>query len=283
MMNSNQLIGVGLRHPHYSDVLSNKPDIGWFEVHSENFFHQGGPALDVLCNIRAHYPISLHGVGLSLGSASGVETQHLQRLKDLIHRVDPFLVSEHLSWSMVGDVYLPDLLPIPYNDEALQIFVDNISKTQEFLGREILIENPSSYLEYKASVLEEVEFLEALTKKSGAKLLLDVNNIFVSCENHGWDAARYINSIPVGLVKEIHLAGHSIKEIVDGQNVRIDTHDDIVCDEVWVLYAQAIARFGKIATLLEWDAKLPTLDFLIAEANKAKQYLTREEHIYATA
>jgi len=280
-MSSNQLIGVGLRHPHYHEVLSTRPGIGWFEVHSENFFHQGGPAIDILLKVRENYPISLHGVGLSLGSASGVSEQHLAHLKSLIKKVNPFLVSEHLSWSMVSGVYLPDLLPVPYNDESLRIFTENISKTQDFLGREILIENPSSYLEYKASVQEEVEFLVELTKRSGAKLLLDVNNIFVSCENHGWDAEKYIQSVPLGIVKEIHLAGHSIKEIEHGQNVRIDTHDNVVCDAVWDLYASAIGRFGGVPTLLEWDANIPSLDFLIREAYKAAQYL--DARLYATA
>ncbi len=278
-MTSNPLIGIGLRHPHYSQILEELPSIGWFEVHSENFFYKSGPAIDMLCAIREHYPISLHGIGLSLGSADNISIDHLKSLKRLIKRVDPFLISEHLSWSRIGDVYMPDLLPIPYTDESLNIFCDNVNLAQDYLEREILIENPSSYLEYGSSNQKEIDFLVTLCERTGAKILLDINNIFVSCSNHGWDAKKYIDSIPKALVKEIHLAGHSAKIIAKDQTILIDTHDNKVCKEVWELYAHAIKRFGSVHTLLEWDAQIPELSFLIKEANKALKYLPNKQEV----
>ena len=271
-MTSKQLIGIGLRHPHYHQVLEELPDVDWLEVHSENFYYEGGAPLALLSAIRQHYPISLHGVGLSLGSADGLDQNHLRRLKQLIERINPFLVSEHISWSTIGGSYLPDLFPIPYNDQSYKILSANISIAQDYLGLELLIENPSSYLEYKASDKEEVEFLVSLCKKTGAKLLLDVNNVFVSCSNHNWNPIHYINSIPRNIVKEIHLAGHSLKTLNADTILRIDTHDTVVCPEVWELYSLAINRFGLVPTLLEWDADLPQLDFLIQEAYKALAY-----------
>ncbi len=280
-MDLNQLIGVGLRHPHYAQVLEERPSIGWFEVHSENFFYQGGPAINTLCLIREHYPISLHGVGLSLGSATRILQNHLNSLKELINLITPFLVSEHLSWGYVNGVYLPDLLPIPYTNESLNLFARNVSLTQDFLKREILLENPSSYLEYNLSDMEEVDFLVNLCNITGAKILLDVNNVFVSCSNHNWDAKRYIDKVPINLVKEIHLAGHSIKTITATQAILIDTHDHLVCPEVWDLYEYAIQRFGPTHTLLEWDAKIPEFSILKNEATKAFNYLEKNKSSYA--
>lgn len=267
-MNLSKLIGVGLRHPHYSYVIENSPGVGWFEVHSENFFHQGGPSLEALIKIRKNYPISLHGVGLSLGSAEGISAKHLSILKNLIDYVDPFLVSEHLSWGYIDGNFLPDLLPIPYTKEGLKIFALNILQTQDFLKKEILIENPSSYIEYSVSEIEEVDFLVELCTKTSAKILLDVNNIYVSCYNHGWDPKQYLDKIPKNLVKEIHLAGHSIKEIGKAKTILIDTHDNFVCREVWELYDYAISRFGLVPTLLEWDANIPSFEVLLNESSK---------------
>jgi len=274
---------VGLRHPHYAEVLKERPPVDWFEVHSENFFHQGGPAVEGLLEVRKHYPISLHGVGLSLGSAKGVEKDHLIRLKELMAKVDPFLLSEHLSWSFLDGRFVPDLLPIPYNAESFDVLCRNIETTQDFLGREILIENPSSYLEFQCSTQEEVGFLVSLCESTGAKMLLDVNNVFVSSSNHGWDPKQYIHAIPKHLVKEIHLAGHSTKEIGNQKILRIDTHDNFVCQEVWELYALAIQRFGSVSTLLEWDDKIPALSVLVNEALKAREYLEQTEVSHATA
>ncbi len=284
-MTSNPLIGIGLRHPHYAQILEERPSIGWLEVHSENFFYKGGPAIDMLGAIGEHYPISLHGVGLSLGSADNISIDHLKSLKQLIKRVDPFLVSEHLSWSRIGSIYMPDLLPIPYSNESLNIFCKNVSIAQDYLEREILIENPSSYLEYGSSNQKEIDFLVTLCEHTGAKILLDINNIFVSCSNHGWDAKQYIDSIPKTLVKEIHLAGHSAKTIAKDQIILIDTHDSKICQEVWDLYAYAIKRFGPVHTLLEWDARIPELSFLIKEANQALKYLPSKDEVnfYAQA
>ena len=272
-MTLNQLIGIGLRHPHYKQVLEELPSIGWFEVHSENFFQESSPALDILYKIRQHYPISIHGVGLSLGSADGLQEKHLLHLKKLTKHVDPFLVSEHLSWGYINGVYIPDLLPLPYTKESFKIFCQNIDMAQDFLSREILIENPSSYIEYKATDQEEAAFLVDLCKQTGAKILLDINNVFVSSSNHSWDAKKYIDSIPNDMVKEIHLAGHSTKTIAKDQILRIDTHDHHVCPEVWELYNYAMRKFGPLHTLLEWDAKIPSLETLIKEANKSLDYL----------
>jgi uncharacterized protein len=272
-LNSHPLIGVGLRHPHYHQVIKERPPIGWFEVHSENFF-QAHVALDLLGEIRKDYPISLHGVGLSLGSADGIQKEHLIRTQSLMNKINPFLISEHLSWSRIGSVHMPDLLPLPYTEESLNIFCRNVEHAQEFLGRELLIENPSSYLEYKISCLSETEFLVTLCQKTGAKILLDVNNIYVSCTNHGWDAHKYIHSIPNNLVKEIHLAGHSRRSIADNHDLLIDTHNQRVCQPVWDLYKYAIQKYGSTPTLLEWDADIPDdINTLIEEASKALCYL----------
>lgn len=280
-MNLNPLIGIGLRSPHYQKIIEESPPIGWFEVHSENFFAKGGNTINLLCAISVQYPISLHGVGLSLGSADGVSNKHLKRLLSLINKIEPKLVSEHLSWGYINGTYLPDLLPIPYNQESFEIFKTNLLKTQDFLKRELLIENPSSYFEYKDSNQSEIEFLVNLCCSSGAKILLDINNIFVSSWNHGWDAKKYIDFIPAHLVKEIHIAGHSIQTLPNNQILRIDTHDNYICNEVWALYDYAIKKFGPIPTLLEWDSHIPPLEVLIKEASKANHFLSQYENKHA--
>ena len=280
-MTSDQLIGVSLKTSHYKQFLEERPPIGWFEVHSENFFTEGGNGLANLTALSKLYPVSLHGIGLSLGSASGVQIAHLERLAKLTNLVNPKFVSEHLSWGYINGVYMHDLLPIPYTEESLKIFSRNITVVQEFLHREILIENPSSYIEYKASYKNEADFLVEICKITGAKILLDVNNIFVSSSNHAWDPKTYIDAIPHNLVKEIHIAGHSTKILSTDQILRIDTHDNYVCDEVWDLYNYAIQRFGPTHTLLEWDANIPSLEVLIQEASKALIYLsTKSEAVY---
>lgn len=190
--------------------------------------------------------------------------------------IDPFLVSEHLTWNQVGGEYLPDLLPVPYTKESFEIFKSNIGKTQDFLKREILIENPSSYLEFSISTIAEPEFMATLAKQTGAKILLDVNNIFVSSFNHKWDARKYIDEIPADLVQEIHLAGHSTKAI-EKESLKIDTHDDFICKEVWGLYEYACKKFGNVSTLIEWDENLPTLDVLVEEAQKIYKYCKNYE------
>lgn len=281
-MTLNPLIGIGLRVPHYQQVLECKPKVGWFEVHSENFLYTDSPAASNLLRIRKNYPISLHGVGLSLGSSHGIESAHLHRLKTLVSLIEPMLVSEHLSWSMVDGHFLPDLLPIPYNHHTMQTFIRNITLTQDFLKRNILIENPSSYLEYSDSSWDEADFLVTLCQITGAQILLDVNNIYVSSVNHGWDAKKYIDTIPTNLVGEIHLAGHSQRQIAEDQILCVDTHDNFVCKEVWDLYAYTVNRLGNIHTLLEWDDKIPDFSILVKEAAKAEQYLQADKK-YANA
>ena len=262
-------VGVGLRGPHLAEINATRPSVGWFEVHPENYMG-GGPALARLLAVRAHYPLSIHGVGLSLGSADGVDSAHLARLKTLVRETEPFLVSEHLSWSVAEGVYLNDLLPLPYTEETLDVVSRNVSRVQETLGRTILVENPSAYLRYRTSPIPEPEFLTALARRTGCALLCDVNNIFVSCANFELDAEAYLENIPPEAVGEIHLAGH-FKSERRGRPLLIDDHGSAVCDEVWALYRLAIARFGMAPTLIEWDKNLPAFAELLAEARKAER------------
>ena len=273
-MTLNPLIGIGLRTPHYKKVLEAHQPIGWFEVHSENFLAHGGNLVEFIAKVSEHYSISLHGVGLSLGSSGGISRNHLERLSNLIKRVKPKFVSEHLSWGYVDGIYMPDLLPVPYTEESFTVFKHNILMAQDFLKQEIFIENPSSYIEYKSSEKNESQFLVELCIATSAKILLDVNNIFVSSWNHGWNAKEYIDYIPKNLVKEIHIAGHSVKKLSNHQTLCVDTHNNYVCDGVWSLYDYAIQRFGPMPTLLEWDADIPSLDILVSEASKCEPYLS---------
>lgn len=260
--------GIGLRAPHYRDILATLPDIGWLEVHSENYFGDGGQPLHYLERIRQHYPVSLHGVGMSLGSVDRLDREHLRRLKALIGRFEPGLVSEHLCWSGVGGHCLNDLLPLPYTEEALDVVCDRVSEMQDYLGRQILVENISSYLQFSHSTIAEWDFLAAVAARSGCGILLDVNNIYVSAVNHSFDALRYLRAVPVDAVQEIHLAGF---DILDG--LLIDTHGKRVVDEVWALYRNALARFGAVPTLIEWDTDIPELAVLLDEAATAEHFL----------
>jgi uncharacterized protein (UPF0276 family) len=264
--------GIELRSQHHRDALISPVQVGWLEVHSENYFGQGGVPLRDLETLRADYPISLHGVGMSLGSVDELDRQHLKQLKDLIQRIEPGLVSEHLSWSSFGGKYLNDLVPIPYTEETLAFLVARVAWVQDYLGREILIENPSSYLEYQFSTLSEAEFINELARRSGCGILLDVNNVYVSCSNHSWNALDYLQDIQAEKVGEIHLAGHSVNRVGE-QHILIDTHNGPVCEAVWQLFQTAIQRLGNRPTLIEWDADLPTWQRLIAEAETADVYL----------
>lgn len=266
--------GIGLRSQHHRDVLDNQANIAWLEVHSENYFGKGGAPLHILEAIRADIPVSLHGVGMSLGSVDELDSRHLRQLKDLIARIEPGLVSEHLCWSSFGGRYLNDLAPIPYTEATLAYLAARISKVQDFLGRRILIENPSSYLEYEFSTYPESEFLKELARRSGCGILLDVNNVYVSCANHGWNALAYLQDIAPGQVGEIHLAGHSVNRAGD-QNILIDTHNGPVSEAVWQLYQTALKRLGSVPTLIEWDADLPAWQVLVDEAAKADAYLEK--------
>ena len=265
--------GVGLRTPHFNEVLTTKPDVGFLEVHSENFFAEGGAVKRVLDKASELYPLSFHGVSLSLGSVKRPCEAHLKRLKQLVDVYNPALVSEHVAWNMTETAYLNDLLPLPYTKEALDVLCRNIDIVQNTLGRKILIENPSAYLKYDVPhMMPEGAFITEAVKRTGCGLLLDVNNVYVSCMNMGEDATAHLSSMPLGAVGEIHLAGHTVRR-EDKGTIRIDTHNDVVCDDVWALYKEAISRTGAVPTLIEWDLDIPPLETLLTEAQKANAFL----------
>jgi uncharacterized protein (UPF0276 family) len=261
--------GIGLRAPHFREILTTRPPVRWLEVHSENFFCAGGPPHWFLEQLRAHYPLSLHGVGLGLGSSDPLSELHLANLARLIARYEPALVSEHLSWSAASGRHLNDLLPLPYTEEALDHVCARIDTVQNRLGRQILIENVSSYLRFKHSTIPEWEFLAATARRAGCGILLDVNNVYVNAANHGFDPHRYLAAIPAEVVQEIHLAGFDSAP----SGVLVDTHGKPVHVEVWPLYKSVVARFGPRPTLIEWDTDLPALEVLLAEARKAQDIL----------
>ncbi|TEV27433.1 DUF692 domain-containing protein, partial [Burkholderia cepacia] len=237
--------GVGLRFRHHQEVLEQKPAVPWFEVHTENYMG-GGTASRCLDAIRRDYPLSLHGVGLSLGSADGLDTRHLARVGAAVRRFEPALVSEHVSWSAVGGTWLADLLPLPMTDEALDVVCRHVDQVQAALGRPILVENPSTYLRYIHSTIPEWEFLSEIARRTGCGLLCDVNNIYVSACNHGWNPLIYLAALPPAAIGEIHLAGHSIRQFDGGRTLRIDDHGSRVAPEVWALYREALRRFGAV-------------------------------------
>jgi uncharacterized protein (UPF0276 family) len=273
--------GIGLRHPHHRAFVEERPPVGWIEVHSENYFG-GGQPLAFLEAARAHYPLSLHGVGLSLGTDGPLDPEHLARIKALIGCVEPALVSEHVSWSVSGGVYLNDLLPLPYTEESLDVVCTHVRETQDFLGRRILVENPSTYLQFTHSTIPEWEFVAEIARRTGCGLLLDVNNVYVSAGNHGFDAARYLAAMPHEAVQEIHLAGHAVREI-DGVTLRIDDHGSPVCEAVWQLYRAALRQLGPVPTLIEWDCNIPELAALVAEAAIADCILTASVEVHGVA
>ena len=260
--------GIGLRSQHLLDILAASPDVGWLEIHSENFLSDGGPHLHALEQIRQDFSISCHSVGLSLGSADGVDRTHIERLRRLYDRIEPGLISDHLSWSVAEGTYLNDLLPLPYTDEALAVVCSNVNRVQDMLGRQLLIENPSSYMSFAASNISEAEFLVEIATRTGCALLLDVNNIYVSAANLGFDAVHYVDLIAGAPIHEIHLAGHTQREI-EGATILIDDHGARVSDPVWRLYDYTIARVGACPTLIEWDTDLPPLATLVDEAHQA--------------
>lgn len=274
-MGARDLIGIGLRAPHAAAIESAPPPVGWLEAHPENYMTDG-PARAELRRIRAHRPVALHGVGLSLGGARPLDREHLRRFRDLIDEVEPCLVSEHLAWCGDGG-YLNDLLPLPYTDEALDVVCDHVAQAQDAIRRRILIENPSTYLRFVGSMIPEPEFLSALARRTGCGLLCDVNNIHVSANNLGFDPAAYLDALPRAAIGEIHLAGHAVEDIA-GAPFLIDTHGDHVATPVWRLYEHALALFGPVATLIEWDNHLPALDVLVAEAHRAEAILEDQVH-----
>lgn len=273
--------GVSLKHQHFAEILEKRPDVAFFEVHAENFMSAGGAHHRYLEAICDDYTLSVHGVGMSLGSAEGVDTDHLKKFARVVERYRPWLVSEHLAWSKDGGVYLNDLLPLPLNVESLKVVVENVSRVQDVLGRKILIENPSAYMSFKSTDMPEPEFLSELCEQSGCGLLLDVNNVFVSGKNMNWDIEAYLKDIPASLVGEIHLAGHTLKQLGNGQEIRIDDHGSTVAPEVWTLFERLTDRVGLRPTLVEWDTNVPALDVLLTEAGRAADIM--EDHLLQDA
>lgn len=263
--------GIGLRSPHVAEIIATRPAIPWLEVHAENYM-AGGPALGRLLGIRRDYPVSIHGVGLSLGSAEGPDPSHLRRLESLIQQLEPCLVSEHLSWSVFGGVYLNHLLPLPYTEETLDQVSENVTVVQDRLGRQVLIENPSSYLRFRSSIIPEPELLAELVQRTGCGLLFDVNNLYVNSRNFDFDPDPYLDALPAAHVGEIHLAGHAVND-ADGREILIDDHGSRVAEPVWRLYARALERLGPVPTLVEWDTDVPVLDVLLDEAHTADRLL----------
>jgi uncharacterized protein (UPF0276 family) len=258
-------VGVGLRAPHYRVFLEQRPRVGWLEVHSENYLERGGWDAHVLEQLRVDYPISLHGVGLGIGSAGGFSMEHAKRVRDLVQRIEPVLVSEHLCWGAAGSRNLNDLLPMPLTDESLHLVAERVDRIQNMLGRRILLENVSTYLRFASDAMSEAEFLAQLAARTGCGILLDVNNLYVNQCNHGEDALAALRAIAPQSVGEIHLAGH----LVTPEAV-IDNHGARVAPEVWDLYRAALRRFGDVPTLIEWDTDLPEPDVLLAEAERAR-------------
>jgi uncharacterized protein (UPF0276 family) len=264
--------GIGLRFPHHEAVITTRPRVAFLEVHAENYFG-GGVTRRCLERVRRDYPLSVHGVGLSLGSAEPLSGSHLARLAELVRAIDPALVSEHLSWSISGGAYLADLLPLPMTEEALQVVCQHVEQAQEVLGRRILLENPSAYVRFEHSPIPEWEFLAAVANRTGCRLLCDINNVFVTAYNLGCDANQYVDALQPSLIEEIHLAGHAQRTLPDGRSILIDHHGCEVGSAVWALYQRALKRWGAKPTLVEWDTNLPPLAILVQEAHRAERYL----------
>lgn len=260
-------VGIGLRGPHLDEVARRRPAVEWFEVHAENYLGDG-PAVRALERLRADYPLSVHAVGLSPGTAGPLDRGHLERVQRLVDRLQPALVSEHLAWSASGGAYLNHLLPLPLTDETLGVVSRHVIEIQDRLGRPILIENPASYLAYRHSTIPEPRFLAALVERTGCRLLCDVNNLYVSAVNLGFDPAAALEAWPAGAVGEIHLAGHAVND-AEGRPVLIDDHGSRVTAAVWALYARAVERFPAAPALVEWDTDLPPLAVLLDEARRA--------------
>jgi uncharacterized protein (UPF0276 family) len=269
--------GLGMRTPHYAAFLEGRVPVDFVEVISENFMGEGGRPLHTLDRVREIHPVALHGVSMSVGSAGGLDPVYLAKLKRLARRVDPLWVSDHLCWTGIDGFNSHDLLPLPYTEQALDIIAANIAHAQDFLERPLLIENPSSYLTFADDAMTEWEFLAELVARTGCYLLLDINNIYVSGTNHGFDPLDYLGAIPVERVRQIHLAGHSVGR--DG--LLIDTHDHAVPDPVWALYASAIARFGDVAVMIERDDDIPPLEGLLDELDVARSLTRTAEDVAA--
>jgi uncharacterized protein (UPF0276 family) len=262
--------GIGLRLPHIAEVVATRPSAGWLEIHPENFL-ANPHATELLIELSQLYPISVHTVGVSIGSASGLDRSHVRRVRTLIDLIDPVLVSGHLAWSTHIGEYLNDLLPLPYDEETLRLLASHIAEVQEALGRPYLVENPSSYVGFGASTMSEVEFLAELVRRTGCQLLCDVSNVHLSAHNMGYNAYEYIEGLPADAIGELHLGGFTPEEdeANPGQELLIDTHATVVAEAAWNLYAYAIRRFGPKPTLIEWDNDIPPLATLMGEAARA--------------
>lgn len=255
--------GLGLRPPHFREIIEIKPSVGWFEIITENFLFSHGNARDVLAQVRQNYPIVAHGVSLNIGSTDPIDNDFLQQLKSFNDQYEFEWISDHLCWTGVNNINSHDLLPVPYTEESLKHCANRIETIQNFLAQEIVLENPSSYLEFSSNEYSEKDFLVELTKRSGCKVLLDVNNVYVSSFNHGYDAIEFISAIPTDRIAQIHLAGHE-----NNGDIIIDTHDSFVIDNVWQLYREALRVHGPKPTMIEWDANIPEFSVLMSEFEK---------------
>ena len=272
------MAGTSLKHEHLPSIMTNGVERGFFEVHAENYMGAGGPPHDALTRIRRDYPVSLHGVCMSIGGPQPLDKTHLGRFKALVDRYEPALVSEHLAWSTHDTTYFNDLLPLPYTQATLARVAEHIDEVQEAIGRPILLENPSTYVLFSQSTMSETDFLRELVRRTGCGLLLDVNNVFVSATNHGYSALGYLADFPLGHVGEIHLAGHAEQADDEGDLLLIDSHDGPVADAVWKLYDIVIGQCGPVPTLVEWDSEIPDWPILKAEAAAAQAILDRHAH-----
>jgi uncharacterized protein len=262
--------GIGLRLPHIAEVMATRPSVGWLEIHPENFL-ANPHALELLAELAHHYPISVHTVGISIGSADGIDRAHLFRLRALINQLDPVLVSGHLAWSAFGGAYLNDLLPLSYTEETLRVVVAHLSEVQDVLGRAYVVENPATYVSLTTSTMTELEFLHALVDATGCQLLCDVSNIYLSGRNMNYDPFQFVEAFPAAAVAELHLGGFTEEDDdgTPGATLLVDTHAAVVAHPVWDLYRHAVRRFGALPTIVEWDNDLPTLAVLCGEAAKA--------------
>lgn len=274
--------GIGVKPMHYRELLQTNPSLAFIEVHTENYMGEGGPPHAYLDSLAAIYPLSFHGVGMSLGGVEPLDRAHLLRWRDLVRRYQPALISEHVAWSRFAGNALHDLLPIPYTAVALNVMCAHVDEMQAFLGRRILIENPSTYVAFEQSDIAEADFIVEVARRTGCGLLLDVNNVYVSARNHRFDARHWLSKIPAELVGEIHLAGHAI--VRDGAfEMYIDDHGSRVCPQVWDLYRETIARYGARPTLIEWDTDVPPLEVLLNEARAADQIAAQADSAYAAS
>ena len=263
-------VGVGLKSGHKDHVLGHGHDVDWFEVHAENYMGEGGPLHAFLEAVRSRFPVSIHGVGMSIGGSDDIDREHLGRFAGVIDRYQPHLVSEHLAWSTHQGQFFNDLLAVPYNTDTLACVAAHVDLVQERIGRTILIENPSTYIEFDESEMDEVDFLSELVERTDCGLLLDINNVYVSCVNHGWDASHYLQRFPLSSVGEIHLAGHAEEVDQHGNRLLIDAHDRAVADAVWDLYRDVTGRIQNVPSLIEWDNNVPEWQVLAQQAEKAR-------------